>query len=68
MADGQTCPDLVQHHIIKQKRGDVGSQRLKDGAGLQYTITVNNTTEQVLDRIWHQTLLSSCMQIKVPAD
>ena len=21
MADGQTCPDLVQHHIIKQKRG-----------------------------------------------
>jgi hypothetical protein len=21
MADGQTCPDLVQHHIIKQRRG-----------------------------------------------
>jgi hypothetical protein len=43
----------------------VGSLRLKDGAGLQYTVTINNTTAQVLARIWRQ---SWCMQIKVLAD
>ena len=44
-----------------------GSLCLKDGAGLQYTITVNNTTVQELDRIWCQTLRRGCMQINVPA-
>jgi hypothetical protein len=68
MADGQTCPDLVQHHIIKQKRQDVGSWRLKDGTGFRYTMAVNNTTAQALARIWRQPLLRGCMQIKVPAD
>ena len=46
----------------------LGSLRLKDGAGLRYTITVNNATAQALARIWRQPLLSGCIQIKVPAD
>ena len=46
----------------------LGSLRLKDGAGLRYTITVNNATAQALARIWRQPLPSGCMQIKVPAD
>jgi hypothetical protein len=47
---------------------NVGSQRLKDGTGLLYTVAVNNATAQALARIWHQPLPSGCMQIKVPAD
>ena len=43
----------------------VGSGRLKDGAGV---VAVNNTTVQVLARIWCQPLPSRCMQIKVLAD
>ncbi len=56
--------------VVKKKKSvhAVGSQHLKDGAGLRYTIAVNNTTEQVLDQIWHQPLLSGCMQINMSAD
>jgi hypothetical protein len=46
----------------------VGSRRLKDGAGLRYTISINNATVQVLAQIWRQPLPSRCIKIKVPAD
>jgi hypothetical protein len=51
-----------------QLKNCVGSRRLKDGAGFQYTLAINNTTAQALARIWRQPLPSGCMQIKVPAD
>lgn len=54
----------VQASSKKKSVHAVGSQHLKDGAGLWYTISVNNTTEQVLAQIWHQPLLSGCMQMK----
>jgi hypothetical protein len=34
--------------FLRIKKYNVGSRRLKDGAGFRYTVAVNNTTVQAL--------------------